>query len=327
MKGSILKSILLCLILPKLAFALSFPLPSAGNSIVGRVYTVTANGDQTLGEIGRQHDIGFYEMVEANPNLSPNHVGSGQQVVIPAKFILPPGRQGLVINLAELRLYYYPKNSSSVITMPVGIGRQGWQTPKATTTIVQKRTNPSWTPPKSVREYQESYGLYLPEVVPPGPDNPLGAYAMRLGLGDYLIHGTNEPWRVGERASAGCIRMFPEDIEALFPQVPIGTKVQIIDQPYMVGWSNGNLYLQAHLPLSEYRNTYGDGSGQAVQLVKAAIQGRNVAVNWDAVHQSVAEQNGIPQIITSSGGTSYASADDNSSNYASSDDSFTFSGG
>lgn len=310
------------------ALGLTFPLPGAGNNVVGQVYTVNAKGGQTLGEIGREHDIGFYEMAEANPRVNANHLSYGQTIVIPAKFVLPPGKhEGLVINLAELRLYYYPRGTSEVITMPVGIGRQGWETPLATTTIIQKQKDPEWRPTARIRQNQANSGIDLPAVVPPGPNNPLGEYAMRLGLGDYLIHGTDHPILVGERASAGCIRMYPEDIEALFHQVPIGTKVRIINQPYKVGWSNGNLYLQAHLPLTEYRQAHGGNTVHiAKELVNQAVAGKSANVDWDAVEKTVKQQTGIPAVVAANpGAANYAQQEVNEQPQSSSSSNWFFS--
>ena len=290
------------------ASALVFSLPPAGSSVVGQVYTVDAKNGQTLSMIGRDNDIGFYEMAQANPGVNPSNVGWRRSVTIPAQFILPPGpRSGIVINLAQLRLFYYPKGSNEVVTMPVGIGRQGWQTPKTTTSIIQKTKNPTWRPTANIRNYQAENGIYLPEVVPAGPENPLGDYAMRLAMGDYLIHGTDQPYRVGERASAGCIRMFPEDIESLFEQVPVGTKVRIIDAPYSVGWRGGDLYVQAQVPLAEYRAHHGSNlAGPIKATVSQMAAAKGARVDWEAVAEAAQAQTGIPTVVATRSSANYA---------------------
>ncbi|MEE4145594.1 MAG: L,D-transpeptidase family protein, partial [Halieaceae bacterium] len=192
-----------------------FPVPEAGNDIVGRVQVAIAQDRDTLPEIARRYNLGYEEIIAANPGVDPWRPGQGTPVVLPTAFILPGGaREGLVLNLASMRLYYYPKakagQAAEVITHPVGIGREGWHTPQGTTRIIQKTANPTWTVPASVRREHAAEGDPLPAVVPPGPDNPLGEYAMRLSMPSYLIHGTNKPWGVGMRVSHGCIRMYPE---------------------------------------------------------------------------------------------------------------------
>jgi len=173
------------------AMAVTFALPPAGDNVVGELKHTYSGEGETLFELGRRYDIGYYEMVEANPSLDPDGILPERTYVnIPAQFILPPGpRKGLVINLAELRLYYYHPNERAVTTEPVGIGREGgWQTPIGTTTITAKKKNPFWYPTKNIREDAEKLGETLPKVVPPGPDNPLGKYALKLGWPTYLIH-------------------------------------------------------------------------------------------------------------------------------------------
>ena len=154
-----------------------------------------------------------------------------------------------MINLAQLRVFYFPKvkegEPPTVITHPIGIGKVGWQTPEGTTKVTGKRTNPTWFPPSSVRKEHREAGDPLPSKVPPGPDNPLGAHMMTLGWPSYLIHGTNKPYGVGMRSSHGCIRFYPEDIAELYDKIPVGTKVTVVNQPFVFGWHNGALYVQA----------------------------------------------------------------------------------
>jgi L,D-transpeptidase ErfK/SrfK len=196
-----------------------------------------------------------------------------------------------------MRLYYYPRPGAdeppSVITHPIGIGREGWETPQGTSRITQKIVKPTWTVPASVRREHAEIGDPLPPVVPPGPDNPLGDYAMRLSLPGYLIHGTNQPYGVGIRVSHGCVRLYPEDIARLFPEVPVGTPVTIINQPYVAGWRNGELYLQAHPPLVEDARRWGNSFKPMEQTV-AAKAPEPGAVNWDKARKVAVEARGIP---------------------------------
>ncbi|HYQ71283.1 MAG TPA: L,D-transpeptidase family protein, partial [Gammaproteobacteria bacterium] len=225
-----------------------FLLPPAGTDIIGEIQITTAGEEDTLSDLARRYDLGYEEIVAANPGMDPWLPGAGTQVVLPTQFILPDApRQGLVLNLAAMRLFYYPEPVAGepprVVTHPIGIGREGWETPLGVTRITRKIVQPAWTVPLSVRREHAEIGDPLPPVVPPGPDNPLGEYAMRLSLPSYLIHGTNQPYGVGIRVSHGCVRLYPEDIARLFPEVPEGTTVTIVNQPYLAGWKNGHLYL------------------------------------------------------------------------------------
>lgn len=210
-----------------------FALPADGADVIGDVQVTVARHKDTLHDIARRYDLGYQEIVAANPGVDPWLPGQGTQVVLPTQFVLPNGkREGLILNLASMRLYYFPKPANGeapvVITHPIGIGREGWQTPEGLSHVTQKVVRPSWTVPASVlREYAEK-GEPLEPIVPPGPDNPLGSHAMRLSIPGYLIHGTNKSYGVGMRISHGCVRLYPEDIVRLFPEVPLGTRVRII---------------------------------------------------------------------------------------------------
>lgn len=276
------------------AFALTFALPSPKEDVVGQVQWTQALSGDTFNTIGRRYDVGYFELVEANPSINPLHLIPGTIIVIPSCFILPPGpRQGMVINLAELRLYYYPAHRSVVMTYPVGVGREGWDTPLGPSWIAQKIINPTWTVPASIRKDRAKDGIHLPEKVLPGPDNPLGAYAIRLKQTTYLIHGTNEADGVGRRSSAGCIRMFPEDIESLFPLVKRLERIVIIDAPYKMGWAKNRLYLEAHVPLKG-RSAHNNA---VIDKMIHANRAEAVDIQWKIVDRVALEQNGIPQII------------------------------
>ena len=276
----------------------SFLLPPEGTDVVGMVQIANASHEDTLSDIARRYDLGYEEIVAANPGMDPWLPGEGAQVVLPTQFVLPDApRQGLVLNLAAMRLFYYPRHGADepprVITHPIGIGREGWRTPQGTSRITEKIVQPTWNVPASVRREHAQKGDPLPPVVPPGPDNPLGEYAMRLSLPNYLIHGTNQPYGVGIRVSHGCVRLYPEDIARLFPTVPEGTRVTIVNQPYLAGWRNEQLYLEAHQPLAEEAKRWGN-SLKPMEQALAEKAARPDAINWDKARKVAHEARGIP---------------------------------
>ena len=237
---------------PANARAELFELPPEGIDVVGSITTVEAGYDDTLVDIARRHGLGYHDIVRANPDVNVWLPGEGTEVVLPTRFVLPSGpRRGIVLNLAEYRMYYYPEPAPGepayVMTYPISIGRMDWETPLGMTSVVAKVVNPSWYPPASVRQERINEGREpLPRIVPPGPENPLGSRAMRLGLPGYLIHGTNRPAGVGMRVTHGCIRMFPEDIEYLFDKVAVRTDVRIVNEPVKIGWNGDELVMEVH---------------------------------------------------------------------------------
>jgi L,D-transpeptidase ErfK/SrfK len=221
-----------------------------GQDVVGEVQVVTATKDDTLTDIARRFNVGYEEILRANPKVDPWLPGEGREIVIPAQFILPDApRTGLVINIPAMRIYYFPPvkrgERAVVYTHPIGIGKVGWRTPEGVTKIVRRQKDPTWRVPVSVRKEHHENGEELEPVIGPGPDNPLGRYAFYLEWPSYLIHGTNKPAGVGLRSSHGCIRLYPEDIEQFFTLVPIGTQVRVVNQPFVFGWRDGQLYMQA----------------------------------------------------------------------------------
>lgn len=232
-----------------------------GSDLVGEVQVIRARYEDTFIDIARAYDLGYDELVQANPGVDPWLPGAGTPIILPTQFILPDGeRTGIVLNVAIKRIFYFPKaapgEAPRVITHPVGIGREGWATPIGSTKVVSKVKDPVWTVPASIRKEHAEAGDPLPARVPAGPDNPLGAYALRLGFPSYLIHGTNKPSGIGMRVSHGCVQLFPEDIESLFRQVVVGTPVRIVNQPQLLGWRDGNLYLEAHPALEDDRRNH-----------------------------------------------------------------------
>lgn len=294
----------ICCILPLIfaagqATAAKMPLPSDGD-LIGQVQIRVAKHEDTFADIGQELDFGYLEMVAANPHVDAWLPGAGTKITLPSMYILPPGaRSGIVMNLAEYRLYYYPKNQQVVYTFPIGIGREGWSSPISDTRIIVKTPNPGWIPPESIRKEHAEAGDPLPRYVPPGPDNPLGPYKMTLALPGYLIHGSNKKFGIGMRVSHGCFRMLNHNVLELAELVKVGESVRIINQPYKLGVRDGELYLEAHTPLDD------DGEPSVVDrhamvmellLSREDLQDR-VDIDWDLLREVVAEQSGIPRVI------------------------------
>lgn len=233
-----------------------FAFDPARDDVVGTLQVIHAREEDTFPDIARRFNVGFEELVSANPDVSPWLPHAGTDIVIPTQFVLPDApRTGIVINLAAMRLFYFPPAKSGeprkVITHPLGIGRVEWKTPLGTTKIVSKKAAPSWIPTPSIRKEHAADGDILPAVVPPGPDNPLGTHVLRLGWTNYSIHGTDKPPSIGLRGSHGCLRMYPEDIVRIYDAVPVGTPVRVVNQPRLLGWRGNVLYLQAYPALED----------------------------------------------------------------------------
>jgi L,D-transpeptidase ErfK/SrfK len=276
---------------------------SPATDLVGQLQTVKASKKDTFLEIARLFNLGQTEIRLANPGLNPWLLQDGTEVLLPKLFVLPDApRRGIVINIPEMRLYYFPParsgEPSKVITHPVSIGRMDWATPLGATRVVAKVKDPVWVPPESIKKEHAADGDFLPDVVPPGPDNPLGKYALRLGIPGYLIHGTDEAkeFGIGMRVTHGCVRMYPEDIERLFPEIPVGTPVTFVNQPIKLGWLNDELYVEVHPPLEEKGHSYSyeEMLGQALALIERKTQGIRVRVQGSALRKALEEQNGIP---------------------------------
>jgi len=281
--------------------AQSFVLPPADVDLIGSAQTVAARHEDTLLDIARRFGVGQDEMLLANAGIDRWLPGDGTETLVPTRYILPQAkRSGIVLNVPEMRLYFFPAPRAGkapvVQTYPVSIGRMDWATPLGTTAVAGKIRNPSWRPPESIRSEHAADGRPLPEIVPPGPDNPLGDYALRLTRSGYLIHGTNRPYGVGMRVTHGCVRMYPEDIEALFPDVPVGTPVQIVNQPVKLGWLAETLFIEVHPPLDEQRENV-VLMHVAMDLVNAAWEKRPFTLNGRILKQAVEEQTGIPVAI------------------------------
>lgn len=285
------------------AGATGFPLPPDGDDLVGETYVVAVRDGETLVDIAREHDIGQQQLQRANPGVDRWLPPAGSPVLIPSHYVLPDApRAGLVLNLPEMRLYHYPPRTGDaaprVETHPVSIGRADWRTPLGETTVVAKQRDPPWYPPASLKAEAAADGRSLPDVVPPGPDNPLGGFALRLGLPGYLIHGTNRPLGVGMRVTHGCVRLLPEDIARLFDQVTVGTPVRIVDQPVKAGWRDGVLYVEVHPPLDEDRERGVDLFRHTLEQVYARLAERPAVLDGAALRDAVDAKRGVPVAVS-----------------------------
>ena len=309
------------------AHAEIYEMPPEGYDVIGAVATISARREDTLVDIARRHGLGYEDIVRANPDVNIWLPGEGTEIVLPTRYVLPSGaREGVVLNLAEFRLYYFPEPKAGepayVMTYPISIGRMDWETPLGMTEIISKAVNPAWYPPQSVRDEHAAEGDPLPRIVPPGPKNPLGNYAMRLGMPGYLIHSTNRPAGVGMRVSHGCVRMFPEDIEFLFTRIDINTKVRIVNEPLKIGWSGDELVMESHpvlqtalletddtLPAEELPPVK-DPLTAVTELFIAATNERAGDLDWYQAEAIVDRSDGIPAAVgqgTKNAATSAAS--------------------
>jgi len=285
-----------------------YNLPEDPNeSVIGQSpempFYTKANDEDTLLDVARRYNIGQNEIILVNPHVDRWLPGTKASILIPTSRVLPDTpRQGLTLNLPEYRLYYFSSDNNTVITHPVSIGRQDWNTPLGQTKIVIKKADPTWTPPESIKKEHAEKGELLPDVVPAGPDNPLGLFALRLGIPGYLIHGTNKPYGVGMRVSHGCVRMYPEDIEKLFPEVKVGMPVNIVNQPVKVGWLDKKIYIEVHPQLEGEELPYEELYEKTMGLIKQTFFKHNyqqeLVVEGQALRQALEQKNGLPVAIT-----------------------------
>jgi L,D-transpeptidase ErfK/SrfK len=307
MKHRLVRALLLPLLLHLgVAQAARYALPAPGDDLIGDPLLVKASRSETLLDIARAHGLGQDEIRIANPEVDRWLPEEGDPVWIPTQFILPDAkRQGLVLNLPEMRIYHFHDAGDGtgpvVDTYPASVGRMDWKTPLGETRVVRKQRNPSWYPPESVKQEAAAAGDSVPDVVPPGPDNPLGAYALRLGLPGYLIHGTNKPYGVGMRVTHGCVRLLPEDIEQLFGRVPVGTTVQIVNQPVKTGWQDGVLYIEVHPPLDEDHTAQADLLRFTLERVYAELKEQPAVLDGQALREAVQQARGIPTAVSKPG--------------------------
>ena len=294
-------------ILPLMAVAaalLSMPAHGAQayeKDYVGKMEMYRAKYEDTLVHLARKHGLGFVEMRAANPNLDPWIPGEGARVVLPKQSLLPDAtRSGIVINLPEMKLYYYQVPGQAPLIYSISPGREGLYTPTGTTSIISKRENPTWTPtPRMIKEDPTLKPFY-----PPGPDNPLGTHALYLGWDQYRIHGTNKPYAIGRLASSGCIRMYPESIRDLYPRVPVGTKVTVVDQPVKVGWIENKMYVEVSPTMEQSSRVEKDGVFKSYEITTEDMKRIThkagpyaELIDWEAVRKAVREHRGYPVAV------------------------------
>ncbi len=277
-------------------YAFTKPTSRHPSDLIGESQSYITTRDDTLMDIARRYKLGFTELMAANPGTDPWVPGSGKNLVIPTGHLTPRAKhEGLVLNLSDQRVYYFPVGGAPR-SMPVGIGRQGWATPLGRTTVKRKKADPTWYIPKSIRDEDPE----LPKAIGPGPDNPLGRHAIYLGWPSYLFHGTNKPSGVGRRASHGCIRMYPEDIEQLFGAIAIGTPVTVVDQAAKIGWHGGELLLEVHPSQSQSDRVEAGESfppepvRELEYLLIDKADGEASRLDWRIIRQAVRERRGIP---------------------------------
>ncbi|MDP2031507.1 MAG: L,D-transpeptidase family protein [Thiobacillus sp.] len=286
----------------------TFFLPTDGSTIVGQLQVVTVDSRNTLLDIARHFDLGYEDIIAANPGVSIWLPGEGTRIVVPTESILPPRPwKGIVVNIPQRRLFYFPRHKAreraTVITYPIGIARPGWPTPLGTTRIIAKFKDPAWIVPKSIQEEQRSLGeANFPDYFPPGPNNPMGMLALETGFAGIFIHGTNRPWGVGMPVSHGCIHLYPEHAASFFPEAPVGTPVRFINQPVLVGERDNLHYLSVSEPVDGYSgNQPGNQPGNQSSLVEQAMDALmlyDAPIDWHRVEQVANARRIIPTPVS-----------------------------
>lgn len=270
--------------------------PAPGNDLIGHTVLVQSRPGQKLSSIGRAYDVGITEMINANSEIKPNQLLLYSTITVPIQYVLPPKkyRKGIVINVPELRLYYFAVDGT-ISTYPVSLGRKKWRTPLGATQVLRKKAGPTWTVPASIKAEALKNGKELPDQIPPGPGNPLGPYAIYLDMPGYLIHGTTNPDSIGKFVSSGCVRMFNKDITDLFARVQKGDPVNIIYYPNKVGWLNNTLYLESHKLVNhdEADVAYKEISVKSA-IMEVTKERLNTQINWKRVDKILAEHTGTP---------------------------------
>jgi L,D-transpeptidase ErfK/SrfK len=282
------------------AFATQYTVPPANESIIGQVqYQSTGSGDNVV-SISQKYDVGYNSIVKANPQINMDRaLSSGTRIKLPTQHLLPnQPREGIVVNLPEMRMYYYIPGTSKVVTYPIGIGKIGKTIPITPAVITKKAKDPVWVPPDDIREFNMTQNnIALPQVMPPGPDNPLGPYAIYMSIPTFLIHSTIYPESIGKRASFGCIRMYEKDIKDFFPSITSGIPVVIANSPIKVGWQDDRLYMEAHAPLEEHSEAVDSTLPGTVAMINNMTKDQDTLVDWQAVAFMEKERDGLPHEI------------------------------
>lgn len=275
-----------------------YPMPKNGDDIVGENYTIQVQPNDSVTTIRQRYQVSFQELTEANPTVDFYNLIVGQNIFIPGKHILPVFRQGIVINTAELRLYYFSPDGRYVYTCPVGLGRMDWRTPTSITKVTRKQEKPTWHVPNSIKQYSlEHYNRVLPSFIPPGPENPLGNYAIYLAKQGYLLHGTNDPDSVGTFSSSGCMRFLPDDIENLYTKVSVGTPVYIIHHAIKSGWQDGVLYLEYHIPIKNNEQITPLNHTDVNTVISSVTKNHSAHINMQILEIIMQKSTGVPTPI------------------------------
>jgi len=300
-----LSALLPCLLLTQqLVWAHTYVLPPSDEELVGNVKWEPLLDTENMVDAAVRLRIGQQALQRANPNID-RWSKSTDRLQIPTRHILPRiSRNGLVLNLPEMRLYHYwtshHNDTQWISTYAVSIGRQDWQTPVSATAVIERRKDPDWTPPGSIKEEARAAGRFLPDIVPAGPDNPLGQHALRLSIPGYLLHGTNRPQGIGMRVTHGCVRLYPADIKELYYRAPVGTVVQIINEPVKVGWYAGALYLEVHPPLEEFFMTENELVALAADRIRQETRGLDIELRTQRIREVIRQRTGLPVRLSDS---------------------------
>ncbi len=296
-RGQMLSTLLICI--STVASAATFRVPPANEALIGQIQYRQSTSSDSISAIQERYDIGFNALEKANPQLNAaKSLSRGENIKLPTQHLLPDGaREGIVVNLPEMRMYYYVPGTGKVATYPIGIGRIGKTLPLATATITKKTENPAWVPTPDIREFNLTQGVVLPQVMPPGPDNPLGPYAIYMSIPTFLIHSTIFPESIGKRASFGCVRMFESDIKDFFPTIEPGIPVMIINSPVKVAWQKNRLLMEAHTPLEEHTAEYEATLPGTVSQIQHLTQNEDTLIDWQAISFIEKERDGLPHEI------------------------------
>jgi len=270
-----------------------------GTDVVGQNLTINTTYADSFHSLADRYNIPYDVLVRANPRISPTLPGDGTKVFIPGQVVLPNvSHKGIIVNPPERRIYYFYGNNVAIF--PIAVGAPESPTPTLQTRVTSKAINPTWNVPDEIYEEHIQKNDPIPRVVPPGPENPLGDRAFKLAGTLTMIHGTNGPTSIGKRLSHGCIRLYPQDIRTLYSMVPVGTTVNLVNEPFKVGWLGGQLYLQASAPLQEANPGLQANMSKVRNLIAQETRGRDTNINWGLVQQLVQNPNDTATVINNS---------------------------
>ncbi|HVE44004.1 MAG TPA: L,D-transpeptidase family protein [Gammaproteobacteria bacterium] len=280
-------------------FATAYIVPPADQSLIGKPSYEAVSRDDTVTTIAKKYDLGHNAMMNANPQVDPLKAFKPDTLLqIPSQHLLPnQARVGIIVNLPEMRMYYYVPHTQTVYSYPVGIGKIGNTIPITEAVVTRKVKDPVWVPPDDIREFNLKQGVILPKIMPAGPDNPLGPYAIYTSIPTYLIHSTIFPESIGRRASFGCIRMYESDIQTFFPTIAKGIPVSIINTPIKSAWHKEKLYIEVYPPLEEHSNAFDASLAGSVHIVNSLSKDQPVLVDWQGISYIAMERDGVPHDI------------------------------